>query len=427
MPPQHGKSELSCRWFPSWYLGKFPNHRIMLTSYADRFAQKWGRRCRAAMVLAGSLFGLTLSMEKAEAREWELEGGFEGSMFSAGVRGESTGRPADLLIVDDLHKNAEEAASETIRERVWDGLTSNFLTRLSNHGKVVAVGTRWHAEDAIGRMKAKWTDEGVPFLEVNFPALAGVADPLGRSEGEPLCPQLKSEKFLSEQKRTLSAYRWNALYGGQPSQHERAEFPDSYFGPHLWVDGIPQNVQPRVVAIDPSKGKNAKRGDYFACVFGGQAHGRVYVDARIERCPVGRGVQNALELCFRYGATHLVYEANQFQEEAVGGEIARQLAGNRLHGITVVPFVNTTSKEGRIQSLDPFLKVDAAQGLAGEVRFVDNSHTRLLVGQLKEFPMGMHDDGPDALEMMIRQSLALLTPRTTDNPTAAILAARGHV
>jgi hypothetical protein len=46
------------------------------------------------------------------------------------------------------------------------------------------------------------------------------------------------------------------------------------------------------------------------------------------------------------------------------------------------------------------------------MRFKSNSPaTRLLVEQLREFPLGAHDDGPDALEMAIRLAVALVDGR----------------
>src|SRR5690242_5597744 len=37
MPPQHGKSELISKHLPAWYLGTFPDKRVILTSYEADF------------------------------------------------------------------------------------------------------------------------------------------------------------------------------------------------------------------------------------------------------------------------------------------------------------------------------------------------------------------------------------------------------
>jgi predicted phage terminase large subunit-like protein len=417
-PPQHGKSDFISKWFPAWYLGKRPMHRIIHNSYGDRYSQAWGRRARGVMREVGpTIFGVKVSDEKSEQREWEIAG-HGGSMFSAGVKGECTGRPAELVIIDDPHKNAEEAVSELEQEKTWDMVQSGPLTRLADGGSVVGVATRWHPNDLFGRMMQRWDEEGLPYRFVNLAALATADDELGRPEGEPLCPQLKSLAFLQGQKKTLSTYWWNALYQGRPTQHDKAEFPGEYFGDHLWVREIPGSCYARAVVLDPSKGKSPKRGDFSASVFVGVWENVAYVDARLERCAVSNAVENTLDLAFRYNARVVGYEANNFQE-LIGGIFEQRLAGHRLHGLTIVPIINTASKEGRIQSLDPFLR-------NGELRFVDNPHTRLLVNQLKEFPMAAHDDGPDALEMAIRQSLAQIIHTTPQaDVVAETLAARG--
>ena len=38
MPPRHGKSELCSRFFPAWFLGTFPDNRVILTAYESDFA-----------------------------------------------------------------------------------------------------------------------------------------------------------------------------------------------------------------------------------------------------------------------------------------------------------------------------------------------------------------------------------------------------
>jgi predicted phage terminase large subunit-like protein len=196
-----------------------------------------------------------------------------------------------------------------------------------------------------------------------------------------------------------------------------AEFPGEYFNEGIWCDELPGPIAAVVVAMDPSKGKNPKRSDYTAIVTAGFYDGRIYVDADLERCPVSRGVDLAVTRAIKHGATIIAYESNGFQE-LIGPMLDDRLAGHRFHGITIAPIENMTNKEGRIQSLDPFLRND-------EVRFVRSPGSKLLVNQLKEFPMAAHDDGPDALEVAIRRCLELLQSGSFHNPTN-VLDRRGY-
>jgi hypothetical protein len=38
VPPRHGKSTLISHYLPAWYLGVFPERRVILTSYEAEFA-----------------------------------------------------------------------------------------------------------------------------------------------------------------------------------------------------------------------------------------------------------------------------------------------------------------------------------------------------------------------------------------------------
>lgn len=419
MPPRHGKSEFISKYVPAWFLGKYPNKRVFHSSYGDRFSASWGRKARNLLDEYGpEYFKVRVAADSGAANEWGIEG-CDGGMVSAGVGGGITGRGADLLIVDDPIKNAEEAASEVYRDKVWDWWQSTSDTRLEPGGIAIVIMTRWHSDDLVGRILAQAAESGDEWPVMSFPAIAeGDDDALGRKEGEALWPQRWPIEALLQRKRSRSAYWWNALYQQRPSQHERAEFPGEYFGEHIWCDEMPRETAAVVVALDPSKGKNAKRGDYQAAVACGFHNGLLYVDAALDRVPIGQAVDNTLALAWRYGAKLVIYEGNNFQEEALLPVFEDRLRGNRLHGIRLSCLVHTESKEGRIQSLDPFLR-------NGSLRFVRSPGTKLLVNQLKEFPMAAHDDGPDALEMAIAHSLQLLNHEPEHDPVQEILRARG--
>ena len=100
MPPQHGKSELCSKYLPAWYLGTFPDRRVLLTAYEADFASQWGRKARDLLVDWGHVFGVRVSLKSSAMNRWDLEGR-DGGMSTAGVAGPITGKGAHLLIVDD--------------------------------------------------------------------------------------------------------------------------------------------------------------------------------------------------------------------------------------------------------------------------------------------------------------------------------------
>jgi predicted phage terminase large subunit-like protein len=76
----------------------------------------------------------------------------------------------------------------------------------------------------------------------------------------------------------------------------------------------------------------------------------------------------------------------------------------RVH-LPVYGLNNQTNKQVRIRRLGPYL----AQR---KPRFKSRSPgTALLIQQLRDFPVGEHDDGPDALEMALRLMIELWNGR----------------
>ncbi len=109
MPPRHGKSEFASGHFPAWFLGTFPEKRVILASYEHGFAASWGAKAKERFEELGpSLWRLWVRRDKQAADDWQIAG-HAGGMVCAGVGGPITGRGADLLVIDDPVKSAEEA------------------------------------------------------------------------------------------------------------------------------------------------------------------------------------------------------------------------------------------------------------------------------------------------------------------------------
>ncbi len=190
-----------------------------------------------------------------------------------------------------------------------------------------------------------------------------------------------------------------------PINPDLCEWPETYFDEGIWFDDWPEHLQVKTLALDPSKGSDARRGDYSALVMlGVDRQGILYLEADLARRPTPQIVADGVELCRRFRPDVFGVEANQFQD-LLCGEFEAEFHRQGVLGTRPWPLENRANKLVRIRRLGPYLS-------ARRLRFKSGSPgTRLLVEQLRQFPLGDHDDGPDAAEMALRLAAELLEGR----------------
>ena len=181
-----------------------------------------------------------------------------------------------------------------------------------------------------------------------------------------------------------------------PINPELCEWPESYFDETIWFDDWPTNLVVKTMALDPSKGSDARLGDYSALVtLGIDRHGILYVEADLARRPTPEIVADGVEWFRRFQPDAFAIESNQFQD-LLAGQFESEFRRQGILAARPLSHRQPTSKQVRIRRLGSYLA-------SRRFRFKANSPTtRLLVEQLQEFPIADHDDGPDALEMAIR-------------------------
>lgn len=252
VPPQHGKSEGSSRRLPAFMLGQNPKLRMALASYGATFASKFNRQIQRIITsdeyqnifpettLNSSNVVTIAGAWLRNSEEFEVVG--HGGFFKAvGVGGALTGNTIDVLVMDDLYKDYQDATSPTVSERVWEWYLTVAKTRLHNDSQELIVFTRWDENDLVGRLEDQGKvielgpnqviediilEEG-QFLKINFPAIQGKApsrlDP--REVGEPLFPQKHGLNKLIEA-RELDPQKFSALHQGEPRAKEGLMYRD---------------------------------------------------------------------------------------------------------------------------------------------------------------------------------------------------------
>jgi predicted phage terminase large subunit-like protein len=387
MPPRHGKSELISKYFPALYLGTFPDQRVILTSYEADFARTWGGKVRDVLSRHGpEYFGFGLSGNSTAADRWDIDG-HAGGMVTAGVGGPITGKGADLFILDDPVKNAEEANSETIRDKQWDWFGSTAYTRLEPGAAVIVFHTRWHEADIAGRLISRsLSGDGEHWDVVTLPAVAEEGDALGRSPGEALWPDRYDVAALAAIRKAVGEYWWSALYQQRPVPLGGLIFKPTWFST---VDARPAHAQ-WVRYWD--KAGTQDGGAYTAGVLMGRAPDGVFYVA-----DVVRGQWSAGEREMRIRAT-AERDGKQVavwveQEPGSGGKESAQNTVINLAGWDVHAEPVTGDKVTRAR---PF----AAQAEVGNCRVVRDTPERpwvtTFLDELALFDKGRYKDQVDA-------------------------------
>ena len=224
-----------------------------------------------------------------------------------------------------------------------------------------------------------------------------------------LWPQRQSLYDLMKHRAVIGSAAFEHEHQGNPVDPEAQEWGPDYFDyPGFWFDQWPDGML-RVMGCDPSKGKDAKAGDYSAYVLYGLApNGTEYVEADLKRRPPEQIVADGVEHYRLFRPEGMALETNTFQElfQADFMRVARE----QKVDLRVYPFENMVNKLVRIRRNGPYLYQRRA-------RFKARSPgTMLLIEQLRDFPTGEHDDGPDALELARRLAIQLWNGKQGNRP-----------
>lgn len=233
MPPGSAKSIYTSDLFVAWYMAQNPKHFVIAASHTQELADRFGRQARNRVAEFGPCIGLDLSPDSQAASRWSTVQGHE--YFGVGVGGSVTGRRGDLAILDDLVAGAEAADSKLQRDRLWDWVNFDLMTRLKPGARMVLIMTRWHEDDVAGRLLDPTSefykeDEAKLWTVIKFPMEAESDDPLGRKPGDLLWPEYFTPEMATAAKRNPRL--WTALYQQRPSPEEGGFFKKDWLIPY---------------------------------------------------------------------------------------------------------------------------------------------------------------------------------------------------
>ncbi len=385
MPPRHTKSEFASFLLPAWFLGKYPNKKIIQCSNTAELAVGFGRKVRnlVGSEIYSTVFpNVGLKQDSKAAGRWNTNHG--GEYFAIGVGGTVTGKGADLLIIDDPHSEQEAAIASTnpeVYDKVFEWYSSGPRQRLQPGGSIVVVMTRWAKRDLTGRIVQSWIDkDGEEWEIIDFPAIL--------PSGNPLWPEFWSIEELEALKLELPLSKWNAQYQQQPTSEEGAIVKREWW--KIWQKEDPPPCDFVIQSWDTAFTKN-ERSDYSACTTWGVFYMNenendphvILLDAFKERMEFPELKERAYKHYMEWEPDAFVVEA-----KAAGSPLIYEL---RQRGIPVQEFTPTrgNDKIARINSVSDLFA-------SGKVWAPATRWAEEVIEEMAAFPNSEHDDLVDS-------------------------------
>jgi predicted phage terminase large subunit-like protein len=390
---RHGKSELCSRYLPAWFLGRYPDKRVILATHGVELARDHSRVARDLLTEYGhDIFATTVSTASAAAGRWDIDG-HQGGLVCVGVGGAPTGRGAELIVIDDPYPNFEKAMSPLFRQRVKDWWTGTMASRINPGGQgrpdgaVVLIMARWHEDDLAGWLLKNAPDE---WKELRLPAIADSAnDPMGRQIGEALWPEWYPLEVLERRHREVTAdlgeQVWLGQFQGTPRSPTGGMFPEDCW---RFIDHLGEFAGHVVWCRSWDLAYTEDGGDWTVGALIGAVDDGRWIIADIVRGQWGADEMNAqLRLAARNDppGTYIELPQDPGAGKNLAGQLVRMLAG---YNVSAHPHFD--SKDVRAVGL-------SAQQRAGNVMLLVADWNGLLVDEMRAFPKGNHDDMVDAV------------------------------
>ena len=269
MPPRHGKSQMVSIYFPAWFIGKYPNKKVLMVSHTTDLAVDFGRKVRNIIDSAAykDIFpGVGLASDSKSAGRWNTNAG--GEYFACGVGSALAGRGADLLLVDDPHNEQDIINGNfEVFDKAYEWFTYGARTRLMPGGRVAIVQTRWHQNDLTGRVitDAAKDDRADQYEVVEFPAILEIEK---KTEGgaktvveKPLWPEFFDLEALHRTKASMPVFQWNAQYQQNPTSEEASVVKREWW--NWWEQDDPPTCEYVIMTLDAAA-ETHNRADFTA-------------------------------------------------------------------------------------------------------------------------------------------------------------------
>jgi predicted phage terminase large subunit-like protein len=394
MAPRMGKSQMISIYYPAWYLGKHPDHKVIVASHTADLAVVMARKVRNLINTAEykEIFPQTnIAADAKAAAQWNTTKG--GEYFAIGVGGALAGRGAHLIIADDpLSEQDIKAGNTTSLDSAYEWFSAGLRTRLMPEGKICVLHTRWHQRDLIGRLiKDSAMNEGGDTYETfEFPAILNE----GTDNEKSIWPEQWSIESLQQTRASMHhiMWQWYAQYQQNPTAAEAAIIKRDWI--RWWTKDDPPKIDFIVQAFDTALTTKA-RSDFSVCHTWGVWENEEDGTQNVILLNKVKGKYEFPELKQMAHEQYKDWEPDSVivEAKASGQPLIDEM---RRSGIFVQDF-----SPGKGQDKIARLNAVADMFASGHVWFPENAWAAATVEEILAFPAGEHDDEVDTMTLAL--------------------------
>ena len=391
--PRMGKSEFSSYLFPAYFLGRYPEKKIIMATHTAGLSEDFGRRVRNLIESEEYLEvfpDTVVADDQKAAGKWSTGAG--GQYYAVGVGGALAGRGADLFVIDDPHSEQDMRTNSRLSfDTAWSWFQTGPLQRLMPNGAIIIVMTRWSLVDLTGRLvdfNIKNPDSE-PWEVVELPAILNEDTDKEKS----LWPEQWPLEQLKAKKMQLDPRFWNAQYMQQPTNDTSALISRKSW--RIWEEEEPPTCEYVIQSWDTAF-ETSNTADYSACTTWGVWYNEeekmspslILLDAFKDRMTFPDLKVAALKHYKEWKPDAFIVE-----KKAAGAPLIQEL---RAMGIPVQEFSPSRGN-------DKVVRLNAVSDLfsSGKVWAPDTRWAREVIEEVASFPVGEHDDYVDTVSQAL--------------------------